>query len=344
MTITGGYYAKPVQSLLIMKHISIIVPLGQSSLVNIEGSLQILSEINVQRAAKGEDPLFHIQLVGLLNQVPQRNGLFTIAPDVLIQDVKKTDLIIIPSLQGDQPNAAELNKEFIPWIRHQYEQGAEIASLCIGAFFLAATGLLNGKACTTHWLLADEFKRTYPEAKLMPSKIITDEDGLYTSGGAFSYLNLLVYLIEKYAGRDMAIKIAKSFVIDIDKVSQSPFIIFEGQKDHTDEEIKGAQEFIEKNYLEKITIDQLADKFAISRRNFERRFQRSTNNTVNEYVQRVKVEAAKRKLESSRKNVGEVMYEVGYTDTKTFRDVFKKITGLTPVEYRNKYNKQEVMG
>ena len=192
-------------------------------------------------------------------------------------------------------------------------------------------------------MLADEFKRTYPEAKLMPSKIITDEDGLYTSGGAFSYLNLLVYLIEKYAGRDMAIKIAKSFVIDIDKISQSPFFIFEGQKDHTDEEIKSAQEFIEKNYLEKITIDQLADKFAISRRNFERRFLKSTNNTVNEYVQRVKVEAAKRKLESSRKNVSEVMYEVGYADTKTFRDVFKKITGLTPVEYRNKYTMQEVM-
>jgi transcriptional regulator GlxA family with amidase domain len=327
-----------------MKHISIIVPLGQSSLVNIEGSLQILSEVNVVRAARGEDPLFHIQLVGLMHQVPQRNGLFTIGPDVVIQDVKTTDLIIIPSLQGDQSNAIEMNKAFIPWIRNHYEKGAEIASLCIGAFLLAATGLLNDKPCTTHWLLADEFKRTYPETKFMPSKIITDEDGLYTSGGAFSYLNLLVYLIEKYAGRDMAIKIAKSFVIDIDKVSQSPFVIFEGQKDHTDKEIKSAQEFIEKNYPEKITIDQLAGKFAISRRNFERRFLKSTNNTVNEYVQRVKVEGAKRKLESSRKNVSEVMYEVGYTDTKTFREVFKKITGLTPIEYRNKYNKPEVIG
>jgi transcriptional regulator GlxA family with amidase domain len=323
-----------------MKHISIIVPIGQSSLVNIEGSLQILSEINVVRAAEGKDPLFHIQLVGLINQVSQRNGLFTIGPDVLIHDVAKTDLIIIPSLQGDQQKAAEINKEFIPWIRHHYEQGAEIASLCIGAFFLAATGLLNGKSCTTHWQLAEEFKRTYPEAKLVPSRIITDEDGLYTSGGAFSYLNLLVYLIEKYAGRDMAIKIAKSFVIDIDKLSQSPFVIFEGQKDHTDEEIKNAQKFIENNYLERITIDQLADQFAISRRNFERRFFKSTNNTVNEYVQRVKVEAAKRKLESGRKNVSEAMYEVGYTDTKNFRDVFKKVTGLTPVEYRNKYNRR----
>lgn len=323
-----------------MKHISIIVPLGQSSLVNIEGSLQVLSEVNVIRAKKGEEPLFQIQLVGLAQQVPQRNGLFTITPDVLIDDLTKTDLIIIPSMQGDQARAIEMNKEFLPWIVSQYHQGAEIASLCIGAFLLAATGLLNGKTCTTHWMLADEFRRTFPEARMIPSKIISDEEGLYTSGGAFSYLNLLVYLIEKHAGREMAIHIAKSFVIDIDKPSQSPFIIFEGQKDHIDEDVKKAQNFIEQNYLEKITIDLLADKFATSTRNFQRRFLKFTNNTVNEYVQRVKVEAAKRKLESGKMNVSEVMYEVGYTDTKTFRDVFKKITGLTPVDYRNKYNRQ----
>src|SRR5688500_9444671 len=114
-----------------MKHISIVVPLGQSSLVNIDGSLQILSEVNMVCAAKSEPPLFNIQLVGLVQQVSQRNGLFTIGPNVLIQDVKTTDLIIIPSLQGDQSNAIEMNKAFIPWIRDQYQQGAEIASLCI---------------------------------------------------------------------------------------------------------------------------------------------------------------------------------------------------------------------
>lgn len=321
-----------------MKHISILIPRGQSSLVNIEGSLQILSEVNVLRAAKGEDPLFDIQLVGISRNISQRNGLFTINPDALISEVAKTDLIIIPSLQGDQKNAAELNQELIPWIIHQYRQGAEVACLCIGAFFLAATGLLNNRQCTTHWQLTNEFMRMFPEAKLVPARLITDEEGIYTSGGAFAYLNLLVYLIEKYAGREMAIAIAKGFLIDIERKSQSPFIIFEGQKVHDDEQIKMAQEFIEQNYPEKITIDLLADKFAIGRRNFERRFQRSTNNTVTEYVQRVKVEAAKRTLEKSRKNVSEVMYEVGYTDTQTFREVFKKFTGLTPVEYRNKYH------
>ncbi|ASZ12589.1 helix-turn-helix domain-containing protein [Chitinophaga pendula] len=325
-----------------MKHISILIPQGQSSLVNIEGSLQILSEVNILRAASGEEPLFHIQLVGLAHHTSQRNGLFTINPDALIEDIVKTDLIIIPSLQGDQQAAIALNQAFIPWILEQRRQGAEIACLCIGAFFLAATGLLDNRPCTTHWQLAGQFTALFPKVKMMPSQIITDEEGIYTSGGAFAYLNLLVYLIEKYAGRAMAITIAKAFIIDIDRRSQSPFIIFEGQKAHDDEEIKMAQEFIEKNYPEKITIDFLANKFAIGRRNFERRFQRSTSNTVNEYIQRVKVEAAKRTLETTRKNVSEVMYEVGYTDTQTFREIFKRLTGLTPVEYRNKYSESMV--
>jgi len=168
---------------------------------------------------------------------------------------------------------------------------------------------------------------------------MTEEDGIYTSGGAYSFLNLLVYLIEKYAGRDIAILIAKAFMIDIDRFSQSPFIIFQGQKAHEDEPVKKAQEFIEKNFQDKITVDQLASMLAIGRRNLERRFKKATSNSVIEYMQRVKIEAAKKLLEAGRKNVSDIMYEVGYADIQTFRDVFKKITGMTPVDYMNKYNK-----
>jgi transcriptional regulator GlxA family with amidase domain len=163
---------------------------------------------------------------------------------------------------------------------------------------------------------------------------------LYSSGGATSYWNLLLYLIEKYTDRDIAILASKFFAIEIDRNSQNAFMMFQGQKEHEDEEIKLAQEFIEENFQDKITVDTLADKFAIGRRSFERRFKKATNNTIIEYMQRVKIEAAKRSFESSRKNINEVMFQVGYTDTKAFRTIFKKITGLTPVEYRNKYNKQ----
>jgi transcriptional regulator GlxA family with amidase domain len=281
--------------------------------------------------------------VGLSRQSSQRNGLFTITPDVLIGEVEKTDLIIIPSLHGNQREAAAMNSDFVPWIRQQYQQGAEVASLCIGAFFLAETGLLNGKKCATHWELATEFRKAYPQVDLMDDRILTEEEGIYTSGGAYSYLNLLVYLIEKYVGRDLAIQIAKGFAIDFDRQSQSLFVIFQGQKAHNDEPIRQAQEFIEGNYAGRIRMDDLADRFNIGSRSFERRFKKATGNSFIEYVQRVKVEAAKRSFETSRKNINEVMFDVGYTDTKTFRSTFKKITGLTPIEYRNKYAKTEAV-
>jgi transcriptional regulator GlxA family with amidase domain len=325
-----------------MKHVSILIPRGHTSLVNIEGTHQIFSEVNNLRVARGNTPLFTIQLVGISKETSQPSGLFTVKPDVLIQDVKKTDLIIIPAIHGAHEKALENNKSFVPWIVQQYAQGAEIASFCIGTFFLAATGLLDGKRCATHWRFANEFKNLFPEANLVDDKIMTEEDGIYTSGGAYSYVNLLLYLIEKYAGREIAILISKAFMIDIDRHSQSPFIIFEGQKAHEDEPVKKAQEFIESNFQEKITVDQLSSMLALGRRSLERRFKSATCNTVTEYIQRVKIEAAKKNLETGRKNINEVMYNVGYNDTKAFRTTFKKITGLSPIEYRNKYNREAI--
>jgi len=326
-----------------MKHISILVPLGHTSLTNIEGTHQILSEANTLYTSMRGEPLFRIQLVGLSKETTQRNGLYTVSPDVLMNEVKKTDLIIIPAMHGDQKKAIEENAAFIPWIIEQYNQGAEVASFCIATFFLAATGLLKGRQCATHWQFANLFRSMYPDANLVSDKIMTEEAGIYTSGGAYSYTNLVVYLVEKHAGRDIAILISKAFMIDIDRKSQSPFIMFRGQKEHADDSIKHAQEFIEKNYEEKITVDQLAKMFAISRRNFERRFKKATCNTVTEYIQRVKMEAAKISLESSRENVNEVMYKVGYNDPKAFRVTFKRITGLSPVQYRNKYNRERIL-
>ncbi len=322
-----------------MKHISILVPKGNSSLTNIDGTQQIFAETNGILASMDQEPLFNIQLVGLEHNTTQRNGSVTIDPDVLIGDVKKTDLIIIPAMFGDPSNVNERNADFVPWIIEQHANGAEVASFCIGAFFLAATGLLRGKQCATHWRMANEFRRLYPDINLVDGKIMTAEDGIYTSGGAYSYLNLVIYLIEKYAGRSVAILIAKAFMIDIDKHSQSPFIMFEGQKAHEDEPVKKAQEFIEKNFDDKITVDQLASMLALGRRSLERRFKKATANTVTEYIQRVKIEAAKKGFETSMKNINEVMYEVGYSDVKAFRTVFRKVTGLSPVEYKNKYNK-----
>jgi len=326
-----------------MKHVSILIPHGHTSVVNIEGTHQIMNEVNSIHARMGKPPLFKVQLVGISRETSQRNGLFSISPDVLIDQVAKTDLIIVPAIHGTPEEIMEKNAAFVPWILEQYKNGAEVASLCIASFFLAATGLLNGKQCSTHWVAANDFRNLFPGVNLVDDKIMTEDDGIYTSGGAYSFLNLLVYIIEKYAGRDVAVMVSKTFMIDIDRNSQSPFIIFQGQKTHDDEPIKKAQEFIENNFEEKITVDQLASMLALGRRNMERRFKKATANTVTEYIQRVKIEAAKKNLEVGRKNVNEVMYEVGYSDTKAFRTIFKRITGLSPVEYRSKYNREAVM-
>lgn len=322
-----------------MKNVSILVP-KTAVIEAVADPHYMFKAVNRFLEASGREPLFKIQLVGLSKEVKLENSLFSAHIDQLIDDVKKTDLVVIPALSGDLKTALKLNRKLVPWIVEQYKNGAEVASLCIGAFLLASTGLLDGKKCSTHWNSANEFRNMFPEVELVDGSIITEEQGIYSSGGANSYWNLLLYLVEKYTDRNTAILASKYFAIDIDRNSQSAFMVFRGQKDHEDAEILQAQEFIEENYQDRITVDELAAKFAIGRRSFERRFKKATNNTVIEYAQRVKIEAAKRSFETSRKNINEVMFDVGYTDTKAFRTIFKKITGLTPIEYRNKYNKQ----
>jgi transcriptional regulator GlxA family with amidase domain len=324
-----------------MKHISILVPKG-AILGSLEGSRQLLTQVNGFFKARGEAPVFEVQLVGLSKETPVCSGLFTVHADVVLAQVPKTDLIIIPAIDGEMECALEQNQDFIPWIIRQYQAGAEVASLCLGAFLLASTGLLKGRKCATHWMAANHFRQLFPEVTLVTEKIITDQQGIYSSGGAFSYLNLILYLIEKYTGRDIAVLSAKVFAIEIERESQLSFTIFNGQKDHNDEPVKEAQTFIETNYQDKITIDQLASMLALGRRNLERRFKKATSNTVVEYIQRVKMEAVKKGLETSRKNINELMYDVGYSDTKAFRTTFKKITGLSPNEYRHKYHKEAV--
>ncbi|MGN6398975.1 MAG: GlxA family transcriptional regulator [Flavisolibacter sp.] len=326
-----------------MKHISILIPEGDCSLVNVEGSHQIFSEVNSVLARAGKAPLFKIQLVGLRKETRMKKGLFSIHADALIKDIEHTDLIIIPAIYGDKKKTFEDNREFIPWLVRQYKGGAAIASLCIGAFLLAETGLLNGRKCATHWVEADAFRKMFPNVNLVPDKIITDEQGIYTSGGAYSGLNLILYLVEKFAGRDMAIVCSKLFEIEIERNSQSSFMIFNPQKIHEDEVIKKAQEYIEKNYEEKISVDEMASMLGLSRRNLERRFRKVTYNSIVEYVQRVRIESAKLTLERARENVNEAMYKAGYTDIKAFRTTFKKLTGLSPLEYRNKFSRTAVL-
>jgi len=323
-----------------MKHVSILAPDGECSITTIEGTYQILLRVNDWLEEAGRPRLFTVQLVGLRRETRMKNGLFVICPDVLIQEVERTDLILIPSVHGDKKKILSDNRPMLDWIVKQYQGGSEVAAMCIGAFLLAGTGLLDGKSCTTHWEFADAFRQLFPAVHLVEDKIITDENNIYTSGGAYSWLNLILYLVEKYAGREIAVTCSKGFQIDFERDSQSPFIIFSGQKEHEDMAIRTAQEFIEKNIHSRITVDELATMLALGRRNLERRFKKATGNSVMEYVQRVKMEAVKKSLETSRLGVSEAMDKVGYSDPKSFRMIFKKVTGLSPLQYRNRYNRE----
>lgn len=323
-----------------MKKVAILVP--ETAIIEaIADPNYIFSAVNQFLLASGKNILFDVKLVGMKNEVKLNGSLFTVHTHQLIQEKEQFDVVIIPAISNDIDTALNLNKDLTPWIKEQYHGGAELASLCIGAFLLASTGLLDGKKCSTHWNSANEFRTLFPKVELLDGCIITEENGIYTSGGANSYWRLLLHLVEKYTDRKTAILASKYFAVDIDRESQAAFALFKGQKGHSDETILKAQEYIEQNFEDKITVDDLAERVSLGRRSLERRFKQATNNSVMEYIQRVKIEAVKRRLETSSKNINEVMFEIGYTDTKSFRTLFKKITGLTPVAYRNKYHKIE---
>lgn len=318
-----------------MIHVSVLVPHG-ASIGHIDGIYDLFGDANDFL----KTPFFKLQLVAAEKELTLKNGMFSISADQLIHDVQKTDLIIIPaSFHTDLATTITLNKELLPWITKQYNAGAEVASFCIAAFILAATGLLNNRKCATNWMVMHEFNTMFPQVNMITDKIIADEHGLYSSGGGYSYINLILYLIEKHAGRETAVHLSKIFQIDINRDSQTMFMMFNGQKKHRDDAIKNVQEYIEGNFREKISVEKLSKQCCIGRRNLELRFKKATGNTVLEYVQRVRIEAAKKELEGTRKSINEVMYDVGYTDAKAFRSIFKRVTGVLPAAYKKKFNK-----
>jgi transcriptional regulator GlxA family with amidase domain len=331
------------QKLITMKHLTILVPAGEgNNLSSIVGAYKIFTRANEFWKRSGRREPFRIELAGVSKKTDYYGGLFTVRPHTNISTITQTDLIIIPSLNHDYQRAVKANRLMIDWIEKQYKQGAAVASICTGAFLLASSGLLNGRTCSTHWAAAENFSVMFPEINLQTDQLITDENGIYTNGGAYSFLNLVSYLIVKYYDRPTAIFCSKVFQVEMDRQSQSPFSIFTGQKLHGDEMVRKAQAYIEGKADEKISVGELSSKFAVGRRNFDRRFIKATGNTPGEYAQRVKVEAAKRSFETSRKTINEVMYDVGYSDMKAFREVFRKITGMSPLSYRARYNKDSL--
>jgi transcriptional regulator GlxA family with amidase domain len=320
-----------------MKKVTFLIADGVLKPSGLFGAIEVFEKANEFYLSREENAFYDIQLAGSNLQQKLLNGSFqlTIAP---LTAVGQTDLILLPGFDFQHDFGIRTSTVLLDWVKTQYDRGAEVASLCTGTFLLAATGLLEGAPCATHWKAADHFRALFPGLDLHTNKILTEHQGIYTAGGAVSSLNLILYLVEKYNGREVALYCSKVLQIDIDRNSQAPFLLFDGLKDHKDDTIRQVQAFIEQHIGDRLTVERLAERCAMDRINFSRRFKKATQLSPADYIQRIKIEAAKRRLESTTKQINEVMYEVGYGDVKAFRQTFKKIAGMTPGDYRNKFN------
>ncbi len=281
------------------------------------------------------EPFFEVEIVtGDGNPVKCLNGAM-IHANRAISDVESTDLIIISSSYDEA--ALTPGEDSIRWLREHHERGATLASVCLGTFFLAGTGLLDGKTATTHWGFADVFRQRHPQIRLKPDRLIADEGELLSSGGCNSYIDLSAHLIERYCGRETAMNCSKTMIHDFGRSSQAPYTMFQAQKAHGDDRILSVQRKLEDNHSDTFDLNAVARNYGMSRRTFERRFKSATGDTPLLYLQRVRVEAARQMLEKSRRTFDEVAHRVGYEDSGFFRKVFIKHTGLRPGEYKTKF-------
>lgn len=322
-----------------MKHVSILIPHGDYSLVNVMGSQQLLLAASDRHKETTGRELFDIDLVGFGDHPPPGPGKAQAFPSKVWHEIERTDLVIVPAVHHPPELVIQNNAQLLAFLTKHHNQGATLASMCIGSYLLAATGLLDGKSCSTHWQHAPLMKALFPKVRVKEERLITDEQGLISSGGAYAFTNLILYLVEKFGGRELSVFLAKTFMIDIDRTRQSVYSQFHGAKQHADKTVLQLQDFIERHYAHKFTIGQLAEKHHLVRRTLERRFKAATACSIAEYTQKVRVEAAKKDLELGRKSITEVMFDCGYHDPKAFRDVFKKYVGISPLEYRRKYER-----
>lgn len=319
-----------------MKLVAILIP-KHYKLLSIAAIVEVFDAVNRMHVEMGKEAPFGIQLVAF--HAEHESMEFYGYPVSTLEDAAAPQLVMIPSFSTD--NISEtigLNAKIIPWLRTQYETGSELACFCTGAFLLGASGLLNGKLATTHMDAGAAFAKSFPEVKLMLDKTVTADSRLYTSGGATSTFHLLLHLVNRHCGKAVAIRIAKLFAVDMDRHNQSYFGSFEPLHDHADELVATAQKSIESNYHDVGTIEEMIRDIPSSRRNIVRRFKQVTGVTPIEYLQQVRVAAAKKLLEQTSQQMSEIVFNAGYNDAKAFRKVFRKSVGMTPSEYREKFH------
>lgn len=283
-----------------------------------------------------QTPWFDVEIANSDREPVQCTGNLSILPHKTLEEIEQTDLILIPSIV-DLDQSLDRHPDAIPWLHRHYRNGTRIAVMCTGTLVLAETGLLNHKTATTHWGFVDIFRQRFPEVNLIPERLITDEIDLYCCGASNACFDLSLYLIQKLAGREAALQTAKAFVCDMDRVYQSEWAVFRFQKSHRDDLVLKAQTIMEKDYRTLSTIEDLAKMAGMGKRTLERRFKAATGETPLRYLQRLRVEAGKRMMETQNLTFDEIAYRVGYESSSYFRRVFTRICHITPKAYRRKW-------
>jgi transcriptional regulator GlxA family with amidase domain len=324
---------------LALRDSTALVPIGFADLLR--KAAQLAATVPTARAR----PRLEVQLVacGSAPVVVGASGL-RVHCDATTRSVRRCDVVLVPTLEPDIADRLAQNREVVAWVRRMHDRGAQVASACTGAFLLAEAGLLDGRAATTHWAFQDLLRQRYPRVRVRPEAIVVDEGRVCTAGGSTSFLNLTLHLIERWLGADVARLASKVFLVDVNKSPQTAYAILAGQKTHADTEILRAQGLMDADLAAGSSVGELSEKIAMSRRTFVRRFTRATGTSPREYLQRARIEAAKRALEETRRSVGSIASGIGYTDPVAFRKVFARLTGLTPADYRRRYGASAVPG
>ncbi len=252
------------------------------------------------------------------------------------------DIVVIPGLEDDVKSGIKRNASFVPWITRWADAGSCIATSCTGAFLAAEAGILNGRTVTTHWVAADLFRERYPDASLTIEEMVIDSGDVITSGGATTFLNLVIYLMERFGGRERAQVAAKLMLVDGDRTTQLPYLGLSNPRTHDDHEVHHVQTLIESNLTGELGVDALASKVGMSARTLARRFRQALGESPGAYLRKARMSEARRLLEGTGQPIADVMTSVGYSDAAAFGRAFKRDAGLSPKLYRQKHRAETV--
>jgi transcriptional regulator GlxA family with amidase domain len=300
------------------------------------GMMDILALANTQ-VQNNKKRLFEVSVISRDGNIVRSFNGYPIQCSSSIRSKQIYDIIYVPGFLADSMEVLSREQAIIKWLKAQYDRGVKMTAACNGNLLIAEAGILKNKYATTHWSLKAFFENRYPDVHLQPEKILVDEGVVVSAAGVTAYMNLALHLIAKHGSGEIASYCSKVFLIDSGRRIQTPYILFSTPRNHGDKEILKVQDWIEGNYTNTLTVDSIMERSALGRRTLMRRFKKAIGDTPIEYLQRIRIENAKRFLETTNKTFSEITWEVGYNDISSFQRLFKHHTRLTPKEYRNKF-------